>query len=274
MPTVSVITAAFAPSADHLAETILGVEQQTLPPGWDLEWVVQEDGAKPCLKDRFSTLKYCRYEQNDAHLGIAATRNLALGRALGDLIQVLDADDVLLPGALATLVAHFDDAHIHWAVGQADDLMPDGSRVTWDSALEYGIVPAGAANAWAESHGGNWPIHCAGLMLRSLSLRAIGGWVGLPGDEDIAMFAALSQITDGYNLDRTTWLYRQHPKQATRSGQTRHVSTACRRWALQRAKAVRLANMQFGEQGRFGYGQEGHDVPIGPAIKEQRSIDV
>jgi glycosyltransferase involved in cell wall biosynthesis len=273
VPTVSIITAAFAPSADYLAETVSGVQCQTLPRGWDLEWVVQEDGASPFLADRFSGLDYVRYEPNEAHLGIATTRNLALSRAAGDLIQVLDSDDVLLPGAIASLVPHFDDTDIHWAVGQADDLMPDGSRITWNSALDYGTVPAGIVNEWAEAHGGTWPIHCAGLMLRSLSLRAVGGWVGLPGGEDIAMFTVLSQISNGYNVDRTTWLYRQHPGQTTRLEGSGQLSAACRRWALQRAKAVQLTNMRFGPHGRFGHGQASHAVPVGPAVKAQRPID-
>lgn len=272
MPTLSIITAAYAPGAAYLRETIAGVEQQELPAGWELEWVVQEDGAAPCLAHEFANVEFVSYEANGVQLGAAAARNLALSRASGDLIQVLDSDDVLLPGALAKLIPVFDDNRIHWAVGQADDLMPDGSRVPWDSALDYGTVPAGNVNRWAESHGGNWPIHCAGLMLRALSLRAIGGWVGLPGDEDIAMFAALSEIADGCNVDTVTWLYRQHPQQITRSGTTRHLSKDCRRLALQRAKAVRLTGLNFAGQGNCGFVPNAHLVDIGPALKEENPI--
>lgn len=138
--------------------------------------------------------------------------------------------------------------------------------------MPYGVVPAGDVNRWAEDHGGNWPIHCAGLMLRAISLRAIGGWVGLPGDEDIAMFAALSEIADGHNHDGVTWLYRQHPQQITRSKATRHLSENCRRLALQRVKAVRLASLHFAFEGQFGFGQDVHVVNVGPAAKEQPSI--
>jgi glycosyltransferase involved in cell wall biosynthesis len=270
VPTVSIITAAFAPSADYLAETISGVGQQKLPPGWELEWVVQEDGASACLADRFAGLDYVRYGSNGAHLGITGTRNLALTRASGDLIQVLDSDDVLLPGALASLIPHFSDARIHWAVGQADDLMPDGTRIPWESALPYGTVAAGTVNAWADAHGGNWPIHCAGLMLRGTSLRALGGWAGLPVDEDLGMFAALSEITDGHNFDGITWLYRQHSQQVTRSGEASHLSAMCRRFALQRAKSVQLSHLNFSTAGQFG--QASHDVHVGPAAKGPRSI--
>lgn len=273
MPTVSVITAVYAPGAFYLAETINAVAEQALPPGWDLEWMVQEDGTNPSLADRLAGLDHVRYGANGAQLGIPGTRNLALAAATGDLVQVLDADDILLPGALAALIPQFQDASIHWAVGQADDLLPDGTRMPWESALPYGRIPAGAVNAWAEAHGGNWPIHGAGLMLRSTSLRALGGWAGLPVDEDLGMFAALSEIADGHNFDGVTWLYRQHPDQVTRSSANRHLSEAGRRFALQRASAVRIADLSFGPKAEFAFGQLGHRVCVGPAAKAPRLID-
>ena len=272
MPTVSIITAAYAPSAAYLDETIKSVEQQRLPDGWRLEWIVQEDGATPSLAHRFAATPSARYEANGVQLGIAATRNLALSRTTGDLVQVLDSDDVLLEGALSALIPLFDSPKIHWAVGQADDLLPNGERVAWDSALPYGEITPGVVNRWAEEHGGNWPIHCAGLMLRSISLRALGGWAGLPGDEDIAMFAALSEMVSGHNYDGVTWLYRQHPQQITRSHGTRHLSEDCRRLALQRVKAVSLSGMSFSGDANLHYGVGLHDVAVGPAAKNQPTI--
>jgi glycosyltransferase involved in cell wall biosynthesis len=272
VPIISVITAAYAPSAAYLPETVASVQEQDLPHGWDIEWVIQEDGTAPCLAHHFARVPFARYESSGVQLGIAATRNLGLSRATGDLIQVLDSDDVLLPGALKAIIPKFEDYPIHWAVGQADDLMPDGARVEWKSAIEYGLIRAGNVNRWAEENGGNWPVHCAGLMLRAISLRAIGGWAGLPGDEDIAMFAALSEITDGFNVDATTWLYRQHPQQITRSKVTRHLSEDCRRLALQRIKAVQTAGLNFGSADQFAFDQAIHDVTVGPAVKEQKPV--
>ena len=273
MPVLSIITAAFTPNSAYLLETIDSVRTQDLPSGWRVEWIVQEDGNQPSLAHLFEDVPFAKHEANNAHLGIAATRNLALARSAGDLVQVLDSDDVLLPGALAATIPLFYAHQIHWAVGQADDLMPDGSRVEWDSALDYGIVKAGSANRWAEDNGGNWPIHCAGLMMRSLSLRAVGGWVGTATDEDIAMFAALSEVADGYNLGQVTWLYRQHPQQITRSKSTSHLSEACRRLALQRAKAVRLSGLRMDDRAQFSFGHDVHRVDVGPAFKSPDSCN-
>ena len=111
-------------------------------------------------------------------------------------------------------------------------------------------------------HGGNWPIHCAGLVMRTSSLRAVGGYAGLPFDDDIAMFAALSEATDGWWDERHTWLYRQHPGQTTRDDRWAKWSEACRRIALQRAQAVRHSGMALAS-----VEVNTHDVEVGKASK-------
>ena len=71
MPLVSVITAAYAPKAGYLPDTAASVAAQQLPPGWELEWLVQEDGDVPSLLDVVAGVPSARYEANDALLGIA-----------------------------------------------------------------------------------------------------------------------------------------------------------------------------------------------------------
>lgn len=245
MPRLSIITAAYAPLADFIGETVASVQDQELPDGWDLEWLVQEDGTDPRLGDELAPLPHVSYEANNAHTGIAATRNQALSRATGDLVQILDHDDVLLPGAILNVVQHFDDPSIHWAVGQADDLMPGGERITYESALPFGRVPSGTVNDWAIKHDANWPIHCAGLTMRTQLVRILGGWAGCPVDDDIILFSALSEIADGYNEPATTWLYRRHQRQTHKSNEWKARNKDGRRIALQRVQAVRAARLHF-----------------------------
>lgn len=272
MPLISVITAVYGPTAKYIAETMVSIKSQALPEGWELEWVVQEDGPNPSLGDELRAVENVRYDANGAQLGIALTRNLALSRASGALIQALDADDLLLPGALETLIPTFTD-QIHWAIGQADDLLPDGSRKAYESAIPFGVLPAGSVNTWAVEHGGNWPIHGAALLMRATSLRALGGWTGIPYDDELATFAALSEIADGYHHSALTWLYRHHAEQTHRTDASRSRSAACRRIALQRAQAVRVAGMDFtcsfldleGDQSSIT------NVEVGPALKEEQS---
>ncbi|WNV86136.1 glycosyltransferase [Umezawaea sp. Da 62-37] len=267
MPTISIITAAYAPKSDHLPATADGVRAQVLPDGWDLEWVVQEDGDTPSLAGFFEDVPNARYGANGVRLGISATRNLALARATGQLVQVLDHDDVLLPGALATLLAAFGRHEIHWAVGAADDLLPDGTRKAWDSALPFGLVKAGEANAWAEARGGNWPVHCAGLLMRTDSLRAVGGWASSPVDDDLIAFAALSELGDGWNEEAVTWLYRQHAGQTTRSDDLVGLRDAGRLIALQRVRALRNAGMVLAPAAPLDFRSRSADVNLLDNIK-------
>ncbi len=260
MPTVSVITAAYGPSAHHLVETARAVRAQRLPAGWSLEWLVQEDGEAPCLSHLF-TDGHARYAHNGTRLGIAATRNLALARATGRLVQNLDHDDVLLPHALATLIRRFEEHPIHWAVAAADDLLEDGTRRPWTSDFPFGLIPAGEVNRWAERHRGNWPVHGGGLMVRTDTLRALGGWTGIPVDDDLAALVAISELTDGWHDDTVTWLYRKHPHQTTRNRHYPGLEHTGRRIALQRAKALR--NTSFTLTGYAATG-DSHQVDLGP----------
>src|SRR5215475_6735365 len=266
MPTLSVLTAAYAPSAGFFRETAASVLAQQLPVGWGLEWVVQEDGPSPCLAGQVAHLPFVRYEANGSRLGAAATRNAALFRARGQLVQVLDHDDVLLPGAVATLLPRFADGSVHWAVGQVDDLTPDGSRVGYPSALPFGLLRAGEVNEWAVQHGANWPIHCAGLMMRTVSVQALGGWVGIPADDDIALFAALSAITNGYNEPTVTWLYRQHPAQTHRFPEWKSRGSLGRRIAVQRTAAVRASGLSLRDSPPVA---PAPPPTVGPAVKSK-----
>ena len=191
------------------------------------------------------------------------------------LTQALDADDLLLPGALTTLIPLFEIHSIQWAVGQADDLMPDGTRKGFKTPLPFGVLPAGQVNRWAVEDGGNWPIHCAALLMRTTALRALGGWCGLPYDDDIGMFAALSELSDGYHHGALTWLYRQHPGQVTKTEQA-DLSEECRRAALQRVQAIRHSGLRLAPAPvGFGEPESSTEVTaISPAFKRQLALPV
>jgi glycosyltransferase involved in cell wall biosynthesis len=245
VPLISIITPLYQPVLAHLTETVRGVAEQQLPDPWSVEWIVQEDGSECSVEGNLLRQEWISYQANGSHLGVAATRNIGLSRAQGELVQVLDQDDFLLPHALATLAPHFDDPATHWAVGQADDLNEDGTRTAWKSALPLGCLAPGIANTLAIERGGNWSIHCAGLMLRTAILRALGGWVAGWGDDDIVMFAGLSEVAQGYNDPAVTWLYRQHPGQLHRTDVSRAHSTRGRQTALQRVVATRATQLQL-----------------------------
>lgn len=227
MPLISVITAAHKPVVQYMREATLSVANQCLPSGWDLEWLVQEDG------ETLSVEHLCdgaRYEANGARLGPSVTRNLALSRARGALVAVLDYDDVLLPAGLAILIGAFaEHPGIGWAVGQADDLV-EGRRVPFDLRYPCGIVPAGVVGALYEETG-LCQVACAGLVAPTDIVRAFGGWGAIPRGGDVALLIALSEVYDGYQERAVTWLHRIH------AGQTTHPTKADP-WADQQDKFI------------------------------------
>jgi glycosyltransferase involved in cell wall biosynthesis len=248
MPKISVLTPVHASARPYLADTARSLLDQELPTGWEFEWIVQADGLDGNrLRPDFPDDPRIQFEADGAALGPAMTRNLGLARATGEFVQPLDADDLLLPGALATLAAAID-AHpqIHWAFGQAADLMPDGSRVTFDPWIPpAGLMPAGRLSSWVASHNGQSPIPCAGVAYRTTTLRAVGGWAALPVGEDVALLVTVSALTDGWQDSATTWLYRQHPDQISRHPAQPQWSAIAKQVALQRISALRLTDVRL-----------------------------
>lgn len=271
MPLISVITAVHGPTAQYFADTIDSVLMQELPNGWEVEYVIQEDGDRVSMRALLDELtdgtSRVRYEPNRAQLGVAVTRNLALSRARGDLVQLLDHDDLLLPGAFSKLIPHFIDRSIHWAIGQADDLMPDGSRKAYPAALSFGRLLPGQVNDWAFEHGGNWPIHCAALMVRTVTLRALGGWGAVPSDDDIHAAVGLFQLTAGYQDEALTWLYRNHAGQTHKTSGWQSKSHLGRLIVMQRAAALRAFGITLPDAPNL-------PIPVknvAPSLKEHQS---
>lgn len=215
VPLLSVLTAAHAGRADLLAEAGESLAAQRLPSGWELEWIVQEDGPAPELAPAAERFPFASYAANGEQLGAATTRNLGLTRACGELVHVLDSDDVLLPDALAVAIEAFR-AHpeIHWVAAQADDLLPDGTRVPFESPIPPGPIAAGVISSTiGEDH--SLPVHPASLTMRTATVRALGGWVANPRGDDNALLIAIAELAPGYLTPEVTWLYRKHPAQIT-----------------------------------------------------------
>lgn len=220
MPLLSVITAVHSGRQEYLKEAAVTLLQQELPENWELEWLVQEDFNQPQMEDLAQDIverdERVRYAANRTTLGPAGTRNLALWRARGDLVRTFDSDDLLLPGSIhCSLEIFIEHPEIHWSAGTTENLRLDGTRDPYlPSPLRYGYVAPGELNR-VMAEAGLCPIHCAGLTMRTNTLRAVGGWVGLPVGEDVSMISAIAEIFPGWHDPAVTWLYRRHPGQMT-----------------------------------------------------------
>jgi hypothetical protein len=152
---------------------------------------------------------------------------------------VLDSDDLLLPGALTVAIEVFDRyPELHWVAAQADDLLPDGTRVPYRLRFPVGYTEAGALSGFTIEHG-EPPVSCAGLTLRTNTVRALGGWVANPCSEDVAMLAAVAELTPGYITPEVTWLIRHHGDRTTRTGRWGGLTAQSMEMVRQRIAAIR-----------------------------------
>src|SRR3954469_23824649 len=97
---VSVITAAHVRSVPYLLDAYASLVAQELPAGWSWEWLLQEDGQTGAIAAAVPDDP--RIRAGSARPGgPGVTRTMAMARAKGALVRNLDADDKLLPGAIA-----------------------------------------------------------------------------------------------------------------------------------------------------------------------------
>lgn len=215
MSLISVITPVYNPDPEHLRAAQQSLVDQELPPGWAVEWLVQEDGTTGVAQDILSSRSWILHGLG-RHNGVAITRNLALSRAKGTLIRNLDQDDVLTPGALARDIAALDQhPDIGWATSRVLDLLADGSTVGFDNDPPGGrIEPGDPVRHW-RAHDYRLPVHPTTLCIRRPLAIALGGWMAVPGSEDTGLLVAASTLAPGWFTEEVGLLYRKWPGQAS-----------------------------------------------------------
>lgn len=213
---ISVITAAHALSVPYLLEAYESLVVQKLPAGWSWEWLLQEDGRTGAV---------AAIVPDDPRISVGSarpggpsvTRTMAMARARGALVRNLDADDKLLPGAIARdIMVMVDRPTVGWTTSRILNWLPDGETASWrhrnpdEGVLRRGVV----LESWRSN---NWflPIHPVTICIRRDLLFALGGWMALPCAEDTALLIAASVAADGYFINEPSLLYRNHPHQMT-----------------------------------------------------------
>ncbi|MFF7365444.1 glycosyltransferase [Streptomyces sp. NPDC008125] len=235
--TISVITAVYSGGENYLADAAQSVREQrdSLPLGWDVQWVVQEDGTTGSpLRDLPPEPWISRGQARRG--GAAVARTMALPRATGELIRTLDADDLLAPGALARDIAALE-AHpqVGWCISSGLDLLPDGTTVPGpydppEGQLNYEeLLSAYDANLFS--------VLGTHLTVRKPLLHALGGWPALPAWETVSIVLRCAAVSPGWMIAAPGGLYRKHSEQTTaRSSYTQTADFAELR-SLVRAQA-------------------------------------
>ncbi len=141
-PDVSVIVVSYE-TADLLAACLESVRAAAAE-GVSVETFVVDnasrDGSPELVEREFPEVRLVRHGWN---AGFAAGCNVGLALARGRHVLLLNPDAELLPGALATLVAHLDE---HPQVGYCGPRLEDAAGRTQPSARRF---PTVFSSAWA-----------------------------------------------------------------------------------------------------------------------------
>lgn len=249
---ISVVTAAWCPQAEHLAQAYASLCEQAMPPGWRWEWLPQLDDDHGELPLPTKALTDPRVRPGRGpHGGPGVARTIALARMSPEsrLIRCFDADDVLPPTALARAIEILSaDPAVGWTTCAALDLLPDGSLVDFAGNPPAGRIPRGRGyDPITDTFGIGHP---ATVTIRRDLLLALGGWMALPTNEDLGLVASASAVADGWYIGEPGLYYRKHDSQLTQTTSF-HRDMGLHRGLV--AERVRVLGQLFG--GEDGQGR-------------------
>lgn len=238
----------FKDPGDFLAEAVESVRKQDFD-RWEL--LLVDDGStdgSTALARRYAYdhAPRIRYLEHPGHgnLGMSATRNLGVEHARGELIAFLDADDALVPTALAEQVAllRLHDVDVvygpleYWYgwTGDPDDVARDFLHpvgVPADTVHE----PPSLIAPFVRNIG----FAPAGMLFRKTLFERVGGF-----EEDFRdlyedqVFAAKVCVAAPIYVAGTRWYrYRQHPRACCQTAQREGRMDAARepflRWLVE-----------------------------------------
>ncbi len=152
----------------------------------------------------------------------AEARNVALYQVDTEWVCYIDDDDILPPGSIDARVAASEQykTDIHWVGGYLADLVTseDGSShltSRWEQPAAAGFYqPGDMLRVWGNPEG-MFPYGGGSLLMRTSTLQMLGGWGGIPHDEDILMHLALTNGFPGVILEGVFLHYRKHAIQWT-----------------------------------------------------------
>jgi glycosyltransferase involved in cell wall biosynthesis len=238
-PRVSVLTPVRRPVGRYLAELHAALDAQA---GVEWEWVIQVDGGPSLLRRVPSAVRAdprVSLEANGRWLGQPTTRNLALARVRHPLLQTADADDLLLPGALAAVAeALRADPALGLAFGRTWVQREDGGRAPGKNPYPPGRIEPGLLVRDWERRRGSCSIVVGSVMWRTTCVLAHGGWAASVAGPDVLLLLAVAAAHPGACVDHDTYVYRAHPDQVHR-GALRHAMRPAYRALARRMIAAR-----------------------------------
>lgn len=206
LPAVTVVIPCFN-QGRYLPAAIASVRRQRYA---RLECLVVDDGSTDETAALAAGLGASVLTQTNQ--GVAAARNAGLAAARGDFVVFLDADDELLPGAVAAELAAFGSPSGAAAVVGRCQAMDAAGR-----ALPTSHHRVDAASLYREWLSRNFVWTPGAAMFRRDALEELGGFpVDLGPAADYAVYLRLSRADRVVLLSRDLVRYRQHDASMSR----------------------------------------------------------
>lgn len=241
-PKISVIVPCFN-AARFISATLQSVlSQQSI----ELEVIVIDDGSTDGSADvvanSFPEVKLLRQENQ----GVAAARNLGLRHASHDWVAFIDADDIWLPGKLASQWAHLQSnpsasiSYTAWQVWESSAVAPTAAF------METLHASAGDKEKWKGASGWLYPellVDCvvwtSTVVARRSLLVDLGGFDrDLRIGEDWDLWLRASRRTPILRLSKPYALYRIHSGNVTKTAPRTNpkavvINSALHRWGYE-----------------------------------------
>ena len=197
----------------YIEQTLQSVLSQTMPAH---EIIVIDDGSTDGsaarvdrLRERHPQIALWSRENGGAHSAI----NAGIERATGDLVAILNSDDIYHPDRLAIMLRELDGASRPDAVATALDFIDGDGRAIRNSWYEEGVAFYRRTQDLALTLiNGNFLMTTSNLLLRRSLFDEIGGFSPLRYAHDLDFFLRLIARGKTIRLIRQPLLsYRQHP---------------------------------------------------------------
>ena len=211
----------------YVAEAVESILAQTFG---DFEFIIIDDGSTDGSRAILE-----RYAKQDDRIrlisrpntGIVGARNEALGLAKGELIAVMDSDDVALPERLEVQVAYLREHPEVVCLGSKVQCIDEAGRFLYEEshAMDHEAIQEVALRGYC-------PLVQCSMMMRREAVLAVKGYdPELVVAEDLDLVLRLSERGKLVNLPQVLQKYRWHDQS---------ISAKKQAWVLDRGKLAVL----------------------------------
>jgi len=192
--------------ANFLVECVAAVRNQSRTP---LEIIVVDDGSDDETREALNNFRGEVRILFQPNLGKAAALNHAISVATGDLIWIVDDDDVPLPRALSILEALLEDESVGFAFGKYTEFSDNdcGARIVTDTAYWIECDPRDFLAASLL----DFFVHQPGMLVRKAVYEAVGPFdESLIRSQDYEMTLRIARHAKAASTKEVVFLQRQH----------------------------------------------------------------